>query len=339
MKKYKPLIIMLCFIIFFIGSIVTIESIQFVEVVSTELSALLIKKEAKYEVYLQENTAIEEPVLEMNKSYIAKLVDKIKFDYDFIYSGSSELEYSLVAYLTVEYQNTNVVSNPIIMKKEYEMIPMKKADKNDKNQIEIKESANFDYPYYNQELQRIGQVISVPVKAYVDLTLKIKDNKTGTSYNSTYSIPVGQEVFNITNKTSMKNEAGSKTELKIDEIPCIIGVALILTSIIAMVQIIRKTKNKNVSETFYTIKLNRIMKSYGDIVVEMAEPLDLQGLQVRNVKNFEQLVDIEIEIRKPIVFYETIPRKEGEFIMIQDDIAYRYVLKNIKSNYKYRRKI
>ena len=71
----------------------------------------------------------------------------------------------------------------------------------------------------------------------------------------------------------------------------------------------------------------------------MVEPIELEGLQVRNVKNFEQLVDIEVEIRKPIVFYETIPKIEGEFIIIQDDIAYRYVLKNIKSNYKYKRKI
>lgn len=339
MKKYKALLITLCIIIFFVGSVITIESIDFVEIVSTELSTYLTKKEAKYEVYLFQNTAIDEPVLEMNKTYIAKLVDKIKFNYNFKYSGNSELEYSLNAYLTVEYQNTNVVSNPIIMKKEYSIIPVTKATKNENGLIEIEKEIEFDYPYYNQELNRIQQVISVPVKAYVDLTFKIKDNMNGTSYNSTYSIPVGQEVFGITNKTSMKNEDGAKTEMKIDQIPCVIGVAMMLISIIAIYQIIKKTKNRDNKESHYTIKLNRILQNYGDIVVEMVEPIELEGLQVRNVKNFEQLVDIEVEIRKPIVFYETIPKIEGEFIIIQDDIAYRYVLKNIKSNYKYKRKI
>lgn len=338
MRKYKALLITVSLIVFFIGSIILTESIKFVEVVNIELSTSLIKKEAKYEVHLIENSAIEEQILEMNKSYIAKLVDKIKFDYNFLYSGNSELTYSLIGYLTVEYQNTNVVSNPIIMKKEYEIILETKATKNDNNQISIVQTADFDYPYYNQELQRIEKVISVPVKAYVDLTLKIKDNLKGTSYNSTYSIPIGQEVFNITNKTSMKNESKTQTEMQIDEILCVLGIGMIIASITFIGNIIKKTR-KVKEETYYTIKLNRILQSYGDIVVEMAEPIDLDGLQVKNVKNFEQLVDIEIEIRKPIVFYETIPLKEGEFIMIQDDIAYRYILKNIKSNYKYRRKI
>lgn len=339
MKKIRGLIIIICLVIFAIGSIITIDSIKFVEIVNTELSAMLAKKDSKYEVYLLENQAIEENVLEMNKSYIGKLVDKIRFSYNYVYYGDSELEYSLTAYLTAEYQNTNVVSNPVIMKREYKIIEPTKAIKNDKNQVIIEQIADFDYPYYNQELQRIEKVISVPVKAYVDLIFKIKDNNMGTSYNCSYSIPIGQEVFGITNKTGMKNEADVKTEMKIEEVQCTIGVAMMLGSLILEIQLIKKAKKQKGRETYYTIKLNRILQSYGDIIVEMAEPIDLQGLQVKNVKNFEQLVDIEVEIRKPIVFYETEPKKEGEFIMIQDDIAYRYILKNIKSDYKYRRKI
>lgn len=339
MKGYKLLLIILFIIIFVVGSVITVKSISFIEIVNTELSTYLIKKEVKYEVHLFKNTAIDEQVLEMNKTYIAKLVDKIKFNYSFIYSGNSELEYSLSAYFTAEYKNTNVVSNPIIMTKEYPIIPVTKVTKYGNEPVGIDKEIEFDYIYYNQELHRIQQVISVPVKAYVDLIFKIKDNMNGKTYNSTYSIPVGQEVFGITNKTSMKNEENSTTEIKIDQIPCIIGVAMMLISIVAIYKIIKKTGKRENRESHYTVKLNRILQNYGDIVVEMVEPIELEDFQVRNVKNFEQLVDIEVEIRKPIVFYETIPKREGEFIIIQDDIAYRYVLKNIKSNYKYKRKI
>ena len=61
MKKYRALLITLCIIIFFVGSVIMVESIRFVEIVSTELSTYLTKKEAKYEVHLFQNTAIEEP--------------------------------------------------------------------------------------------------------------------------------------------------------------------------------------------------------------------------------------------------------------------------------------
>lgn len=338
MKRNKLLLLIACLIVFFIGFIITIESIKIEEIINTNLSTLLTKKESKYEVYLKDNSAIEEKVLEMNKSYVAKLVDKIKFDYNFTYSGNSELEYTVNAYLTVEYQNTNIVTSPTIMKKEYNIIPTTKV-KNEGEKTTISETINLDYPYYNKELQRIENVISVPVKAYVDLIFKIKDNFTGMIYNTTYTIPLAQEVFNVTNKSNMKTEKTSETEVKVNEVSCIIGVALILSSIVIFIKNLDHKKEKTERETYYTIKLNRILQSYGDIVVEMIDPIDLEGLQVRNVKNFEQLVDIEVEIRKPIVFYETIPKKEGEFIIIQDDIAYRYILKNIKSNYKYRRKI
>lgn len=338
MKSKKLLLLIACLVVFLIGLIIIITSIKIEEIENTDLSALLTQKESKYEVYLKDNPAIEEKVLEMNKTYVAKLVDKIKFDYKFTYSGNSELEYSVNAYLTVEYQNTNIVTSPTIMKKEYNIVPITKVKaKNEKSTF--KETIDFDYPYYNEELQRIEDVISVPIKAYIDLIFKIKDNFTGTPYNITYTIPLAQEVFNVTNKSNMNTEKTPQTEIKVNEVLCIIGVALILSSIIICIKNLDYKKEKAEKETYYTIKLNRILQSYGDIVVEMVEPIDLEGLQVKNVKNFEQLVDIEVEIRKPIVFYETIPNKEGEFIIIQDDIAYRYILKNIKSNYKYKRKI
>ena len=53
---------------------------------------------------------------------------------------------------------------------------------------------------------------------------------------------------------------------------------------------------------------------------------EIDNLNVIEVKNFDQLLDIEEEIRMPILFYETIPDEQGEFIIVCDNMAYRYVI-------------
>ncbi len=72
--------------------------------------------------------------------------------------------------------------------------------------------------------------------------------------------------------------------------------------------------------------LNRILKNYGDIVAEIVTPTETGNMRVIDVKNFDQLLDIEEEIRMPILFYETVEGEEGEFTIIYDNIVYRYIL-------------
>ena len=80
----------------------------------------------------------------------------------------------------------------------------------------------------------------------------------------------------------------------------------------------------------YTVALNRILKSYGDIVAEVVSPIETDYMKIVDVKNFDQLLDIEEEIRMPILFYETIPEEEGEFVILYDNMVYRYIISGKK---------
>ena len=53
-------------------------------------------------------------------------------------------------------------------------------------------------------------------------------------------------------------------------------------------------------------------------------------MKIVDVKNFDQLLDIEEEIRMPILFYETIPGEEGEFVILFDNMVYRYIISGKK---------
>ena len=53
-------------------------------------------------------------------------------------------------------------------------------------------------------------------------------------------------------------------------------------------------------------------------------------INVIDVKNFDQMLDVEEELRIPIMFYETKKGTEGELVIVTNEIAYRYILKDKK---------
>ena len=80
----------------------------------------------------------------------------------------------------------------------------------------------------------------------------------------------------------------------------------------------------------YTRTIRKILRNYGDIVAEIVKPVDLSNLEIIDVKNFDQILDVEEELRMPILFSEDKRNEEGCFVIIHNNIAYRYILRNKK---------
>ena len=85
-------------------------------------------------------------------------------------------------------------------------------------------------------------------------------------------------------------------------------------------------KITNVSQ--YIVQQKRILKNYGDIIAEVTTKPDLRDIKVIRVKEFEDLINIEEELRVPILFYELRDRDESWFVINTVGQAYLYVLKS-----------
>ena len=70
------------------------------------------------------------------------------------------------------------------------------------------------------------------------------------------------------------------------------------------------------------------MKEYGDIIVELASEVKKDGYSIIEVKNFNELVDLEYELRIPITFYEKEEGQYGEFMITNEKNIYLFVLKD-----------
>lgn len=75
----------------------------------------------------------------------------------------------------------------------------------------------------------------------------------------------------------------------------------------------------------YEKELNEILKTYDSVLAKTNNIPDLYEKNVILIDSIEDLVDIELEVRKPIVYFKQI--ETCSFILIDNDIAYIYTKK------------
>ena len=213
----------------------------------------------------------------------------------------------------------------------------------DNNQININENVKIDFNKYNDEIKKFKEQYGLPIKSYLDVKLVVNSEINVPEHEKIekddsvidLKMDLNQAIFNVIKNYEQISKGQvydeSVKEEKINIILLIIGIILFAISVIGILNIFRKTISVN-RKTDYEIALNRILKNYGDIVAEIITPTEKEGLKIIDVKNFDQLLDIEEEIRMPILFYETVEGEEGEFTIINDNIVYRYILGGRKNS-------
>ena len=294
-----------------------------------------------YKVYLKENSFFNTPYLGMNKQYISSLIDHITVDTSYTLQSSKELDYTytyqIVATLKGSYQagESKAVE---LWSKDYTLAPSETKNGTGKK-FTINKSIDIDYNEYNRIMTEFRDAFGLSIDAGVDVELKVTvtGKETGTeeqTLNETKSfvlnIPLLSQTTQITpdyinsGREIVYAPENSSSDVNIPKL--VMGIALFLLSIfllkILWTSLIRITKKSE-----YVIELNKILKEYADIIAESSNLPDLGQYDVVNIKHFHDLVDIEEELRAPILYNEIVEDYESWFIIVRDKTAYKYVLR------------
>lgn len=331
MKKGKLIEFYFYVAIFVFGIIFMVSSIHINKKEKTVIvKSELEKKDINYKVYLVENTAVPVEYLQMDKMYVAKLVDYIKFNYDLEYNTQDSLIYNVKGKMNVNYLTTDTIAvKPTVAEREYEFVPDTYVSEENLKK-KINKSVDIKYNDYNVELAKIQEVLGLAVEANLDVVFTVKNEKTNKIiYTSIISIPLAKEAFSIENdsKDTSITTNTNKEDVSINSSKLLVGILILIISGFKAFKVADNSLNV-IKENYYTISRDKILKTYGDIIAEMLVPMDLTGIQIADVRNFEQLIDVEEETRSPINFYEVKKHEEGHFIIIHNNIGYRYILRN-----------
>lgn len=271
------------------------------------------------------------------KNIISKYLNTLDINFKYEFSSSKALHsnatYSLKMYLINSYTQNN--NEEELWRKEYELLPETKITEN-KAVVYFEKQISINYDEYNEIARKFRSESGILTNSYLQLEFSInnelmeetKNISFGDNYVLVVKIPLLENITSIEKLGEFNEKENLYNIEKIDTnyLQLSIGILLLIVSIAFMITAARMFININEVSKYIT-EQGRILKRYGDVIAETTTKPDLNNLDVMEITNFIDLINIEDELRIPILFYENIKGKESWFIIIHNTEAYRYILK------------
>lgn len=289
-----------------------------------------------YEVYLEENSLIEENVLDENNSYILDLVNLININYNYNYSLDKDLNYSYNYQVIASLEGifNEEVINPLLNK---EYILLNKSNLKGTKTISINENINIEPLFYTNIVREFINNFNINISA--NLKVKLNVNYSGEINNNHFIeiiIPLNKKAFDITKNNNLKTEEIfylNEPLKKEDAFAKIIINIIILTLLyIIGIYLIKKVRDKHLSK--YTKSLNKILKEYDDRLIEVRSFVKYKNWETVDIKSFEELINLSNEAFEPIFFWKRryTRKKEAWFCILRDKVLYRYIIRSQSVN-------
>lgn len=340
-KNKKNKIIFQIFIMIISGLLLLKLTTSTDKAISNNIYSYNLQKNAYYKVHLKDNDFYENDFVDSGKSYLSKLTDYINIDFTYAFNSSQKKDINITYDVIAQVNVAHASNSETIWTKDYEIIKDKSLS-DFSNSINLNENIELDFEEYNSEVINFKNTFEVPITATLTVKFIINNNTDvlqGTNDKTSITeltMNLNTDVFKITEKNTgttsntiyLDNSNNNKTTKKNPFIIIILTLAFV-GSIVTLLSNIFKNKTINTTSE-YTKSVRKILKNYGDIVAEIVKPVDLSNLEIIDVKNFDQILDVEEELRMPILFSEDKKNEEGCFVIIHNNIAYRYILRNKK---------
>lgn len=289
-----------------------------------------------YKVYLKPNEFINKEYLDEGEAYILDLIDHININSFYNFSSTEKTSVSgnnkITAKLVVNYRDSSESNgNPELLSKE------KVLDEKVITFDNVSYSTSGNYDLYLDEylkvLRDFQSKVKISVEGYVEILSETKINGKigGASYNDSYSnklkVPLSSSVIKISNskgkeKTSKVYEGDLvKTNKKVMSF-IVIGniITFLILCVLSKMLFTFNTKSE------YEKVLNKLLKTYDDIIVNTSNILDVSNYKIIEITEFKEMLNLSRELLLPIMNYEVMKDKETWFYVIKDDILYRYVV-------------
>lgn len=292
-----------------------------------------------YKVYLKNNSFFTAPYLDMNRQYIASIIDHIEVEPKFDFQSTADLaynyNYSIVA--TARGMGEDSEGKKVdVWSKEYPISTLE-AKSGIGNSFSISKVVNVDYNAYNQVLTDFRNQFGLSVDARVDLTMKVTvmagleagDRTLNETYDLNLQIPLLVQTVRI--KPDYINTGGNTIYGTVNpdkeiNVPLVVISSLVLiVSIFIFVKLV-KSLLAVTRKSEYILAVNKIMKEYADIIAETHNMPDLNKYDIVNIKSFNDMVDIEEELHSPIIYFEIEENEKCVFLILNDKTAYRFLL-------------
>ncbi len=292
-----------------------------------------------YKVYLHKNDYFATPYLEENRTYITNLIDYLDIDFHYNLKLSEKIngdyKYSVIAKVKANKPNGD---KGYYWSKDYVLVPSKSVAINNTDNLSINENVKVDYNKYNELLGSFKKEYSLAPQGLLDIILNVESTGNGEVFTEpidivsdmSLSVPLLEKAVeaNISKNAASNNNTITminKNYLGYHRIASILGIIALFITIIITVATFRNKKKFN-EENVFDVTLNKILASHDSIIANVATLPDISDMKLIEVTTFDELIDVYNEVRMPINFYNSKEGEEAIFIIVNDNMAWRFIL-------------
>ena len=285
-----------------------------------------------YKVYLNKNDFYTEKYLDMNKSYVASLINYIDINFNYLFKigqkTNIDFDYKIIGELVIE----NSKGTGRYLEKEYVLLDTKVRKMVQDTNLDIKENIKVDYGYYNQLANSFKSTYGVDINSYLNVYLVVNpktddnvDYKINEVNKVLLSIPLSEKSIeiklNATNQNIIKNVM-TKEETLLNKKYLILEIVFLIPSCILLVLIIKRVIVVFDIYTPYDKYVRKILKGYDRLVVESNSKLKTSGYNIIEVKKFTELLDARDNLNLPIIYQNIEPHHKGIFYILSNNDIY-----------------
>lgn len=291
-----------------------------------------------YKVYLKENNYYQNEYLGKDMQYIASLIKDIQTKFNYEMHTQEKLDYTYTYKVTADLVITDPNDNNKVLYKRPTVL-VKEATKTEKTaSFRVDQDVSINYDEYNNYVNAFKKEYALSINSKLVLTFQIDITGKSKSLKEDFkktdklliAIPMSEQTISIGIDTSDINNSGTLEKNYMSQIKkpvaLVLGIIVGILSLILLYIVIYTYITNRAKKDIYKSTVNSILKEYDRAIVtsKTTEVIDESKYNVIEVPRIEELLDAHDSTGKPILYNEDTENGISTFIIVSDEILYKY---------------
>ena len=293
-----------------------------------------------YKVYLKSNSDYNAPYLERGRKYIASLIDHIDVDYSYKFKGDQKMNYTCKYYILASAMvKDNSEEEKLIYEKKSYLLENQTKEFLDCEEFNLNESIHLDYEYYNKIIEEFNSKYNLTGnKNILKLTLVVSMYGSSKAFPTPIedksdielNVPLTDKTVAVDLDYKEIDQHGEKVEVSKNKLLnitfVVIGIGLLAGALVIIIALLKEYKKFKQNQSYYEKTKNSILRDYSKVISKVDQVKNIQDCL--EVESFDDLLNVRDCLEKPILFVEQSKDEISWFIVMDENVAYRYILKN-----------
>lgn len=291
-----------------------------------------------YKVFLKENNYYKEQYLGKDMQYVASIIKNVVPTFTYEMHSEEEMEYTYNYKVSADLIISDPNDNNKVLYKRPSLLVKDTKEKVTGGSFRVDQDVSINYDEYNNYVNAFKKEYALSVNSKLVLTFNIDVTGKSPALKEDFkkssklviAIPMSEQTINIGIDTSDINNSGTLERNYMSQIKkpvaLVLGIIVGLLSLALLYIVIYNFLTNRSKTDVYKATIKSILREYDRAIVssKTADTIDESKYNVIEVPRIEELLDAHDSTGKPILYNEDTENNISTFIIVSDEILYKY---------------